>query len=529
MAHSQLGTWTDSASNKTKTPTRQMSARSIDSEATSFTMKTLGLNFPKSLGPPAPVLDMIPINDSKALPRTVKFLYERKEAIAKINKLAEKSLPTHIQNLKDLSEQYETHSFDFKTLAKKHDILSKKLEEVGKSSKRLEAKNSTYQKQLAQLENQNNEFEALLCEKEEAIRSLEGTVRNQKVELDEKISLAERRFIEVKDRAIKEATFEKSQILKKKEAKLAQLKHVLGKSKFAEGDGYRLGESMLPHPSGVAAGAGTRLHQEMILRGRSPGRVKNSNSKSRQVETIQGVIPAYQSRTALAAVSPSVSKRLSPTPAHIRQHQQVHQSPSIVQSRSRNLDTNGNCNSTPIGAPLRRSRSKSMENLSASKQMVLAHQPKQYDQVETNTILQPNIKSSKMVQNLPANKELQKYSKYYLRAQQFDSEGELETQFLKGDIVKTKKLHKNSEHGVAVQFTDVEIVKSRDPVVKAMRPNGENSFIRNSPSKMSRNGNISASTVNSPGKYAGMIKRVKANLNNISDAISHGGSTSTLG
>ena len=111
--------------------------------------------------------------------------------------------------------------------------------------------------------------------------------------------------------------------------------------------------------------------------------------------------------------------------------------------------------------PLRR-RSKSTENLSSKP--YLSHKP--LETIKTGTILQPNCKVSKHV-HVPTNKDLQGHQKYLLTAQTVDSEGEVQTQFLKGEITKTRKLHEKDGQGIAVQFTDVEILKTRDPTATA--------------------------------------------------------------
>jgi len=142
--------------------------------------------------------------------------------------------------------------------------------------------------------------------------------------------------------------------------------------------------------------------------------------------------------------------------------------------------------------PLRR-RSRSHENIntvgSGPSKAYLSHKP--VETLNTGTILQPNCKVSKHV-HIPTNKDLKNHEKYLLTAQCLDSEGELQTQYLKGDILKTQKTHPKGEHGIAVQFTDVEILKTRDPIKASMQENDENRYIRNSPSKSPRKYNSNA-------------------------------------
>ena len=98
--------------------------------------------------------------------------------------------------------------------------------------------------------------------------------------------------------------------------------------------------------------------------------------------------------------------------------------------------------------PLRR------RSRSADQKPYLSHRPR--DCLPTKTILQPNVKVSGSHKHMPSPKELQKHSKYLLTAQTLDSEGEIETKYLSGDIVRTRP-NVDGEPGVAVQFTDMEI------------------------------------------------------------------------
>ena len=71
-----------------------------------------------------------------------------------------------------------------------------------------------------------------------------------------------------------------------------------------------------------------------------------------------------------------------------------------------------------------------------------------------------------------------------------DSEGEIRTQFMKGDILRTRKMQ-NGDAGIAVQFTDMEILKTKDPnTFSSPHRNQENNSNHNhnfSPSPFKRN------------------------------------------
>ncbi|XP_070547007.1 kinesin-like protein KIF23 isoform X1 [Ptychodera flava] len=75
--------------------------------------------------------------------------------------------------------------------------------------------------------------------------------------------------------------------------------------------------------------------------------------------------------------------------------------------------------------------------------------------LETETVLQPAIKKKKTVAVM--NKKDLKADKYILTHQEEDSQGEMETQLIKGDVFTTRG------GGHAVQFTDIEMLTQESP------------------------------------------------------------------
>ena len=426
---------------------------------------------------PLPVIDGVSLNDHETFPKTIKFLFERKEKIAQIKKSLKKSLPEYNKNLKKLADQFSEHNLDFTKLSAKFDTTTKELSETKKITKILEAKNTTLQKEISELEKVNQEYDLANQDKEKFICDLQDQVGHQKYELDQRLSLAEKRLNEVTAKAVRDATFEKNEKLKQREAKLAQLKHVLAKSGCDTDEGISSNCRIAPMAS---------LGPNVNTRGRSQRPVVQ-----KKVQALQNSSPKK------SKPRPAQRKKVTATAAP---ENDLQNAPSIAKSR----------NIQEMGAPLRRSRSKSQENLK-DKSLVLAHTAKADRSFgpPADSILRPKILPAKTIHTNPSNKDLQKHSKYVLTAESYDTDGERQTQYLKGDIIKTKKMNKKSEHGVSVQFTEMEILKSVDPVVKAMRPNNENSFVRNSPQK-------------SPSKFECMIQNVRRNLSNISDAVSQG-------
>ncbi|XP_028399319.1 kinesin-like protein KIF23 [Dendronephthya gigantea] len=90
----------------------------------------------------------------------------------------------------------------------------------------------------------------------------------------------------------------------------------------------------------------------------------------------------------------------------------------------------------------------------------LEHKPA--ENFETETILRPVLKNKKTV-NVPEEKHFKESqaTNYVLEHQEADSQGELETKLIKGDIYKT------TGGGRCVQFTDVETLKTNFDVARS--------------------------------------------------------------
>lgn len=79
--------------------------------------------------------------------------------------------------------------------------------------------------------------------------------------------------------------------------------------------------------------------------------------------------------------------------------------------------------------------------------------------VPLGTILQPNIKNGKSITKLTDVKDLtRKTTKYCLIAQGADTEGEVETNLYKGNVIPT------CAGGAQVIFDDVECLKQKSPL-----------------------------------------------------------------
>lgn len=90
----------------------------------------------------------------------------------------------------------------------------------------------------------------------------------------------------------------------------------------------------------------------------------------------------------------------------------------------------------------------------------LEHKPA--DNYETETILRPVLKKKKTVQ-VPEEKHFKasQATNYVLEHQEADSQGELETKLIKGDVYRT------TGGGHCVQFTDVETLKTNFDVARS--------------------------------------------------------------
>jgi chromosome segregation ATPase len=141
-------------------------------------------------------------------------------------------MPVHVKNLKGLVSQYENHRNHFEEISDRYNEVTKELENTKKTNKRLDAKNITYQKQIGKLEREKADSGMAINEKDAKIRDMTRQVRTQRNELDKQLGMAERKYKMDTDKAVRHAVGTTEARLKSREAKLAQLKHVLDKTKF---------------------------------------------------------------------------------------------------------------------------------------------------------------------------------------------------------------------------------------------------------------------------------------------------------
>ncbi|XP_078576434.1 kinesin-like protein KIF23 isoform X2 [Branchiostoma floridae x Branchiostoma japonicum] len=105
----------------------------------------------------------------------------------------------------------------------------------------------------------------------------------------------------------------------------------------------------------------------------------------------------------------------------------------------------------PTAPPVRLNHRRSR---SASGDRWLDHKP--VCNLDTETVLQPHLKK-KMTVSVPDVKNIKKTDKYMLTHQEEDSQGEIETKLIKGDVFKSRG------GGHSVQFTDIEVLKQEAP------------------------------------------------------------------
>uniref|UniRef100_A0A4W3IIM1 Kinesin-like protein n=1 Tax=Callorhinchus milii TaxID=7868 RepID=A0A4W3IIM1_CALMI len=105
------------------------------------------------------------------------------------------------------------------------------------------------------------------------------------------------------------------------------------------------------------------------------------------------------------------------------------------------------CNTPPVLLRHRRSNS-------AGGERWVDHKP--FGSVETDTVLQPIVPNS-IPMPVPSEKALSKGDKYILTHQELASDGEIETQLIKGEVFRTRG------GGQSVQFTNIERLTQESP------------------------------------------------------------------
>lgn len=629
------GSKNNQASNKniTKTATERSRFKSatqdsdIETESetgitSDYTIESCEFQLPDNLGNPPPVCQAVEMHDDKTFPKVLAWLLERKEKMQEIGSVMTRTMPVHVKNLKGLVSQYENHRNHFEEVSDRYNEVCKELECTKKTNKRLDAKNITYQKQIGKLEREKADSGMAINEKDARIREITRQVRTQRQELDKQLGMAERKHKMETDKAVRGAVATTEARLKSREAKLAQLKHVLDKTKFdgnVNGGGndsppaqnsnsrpntrnqanndrqspqtnnnkvqnyinkQNLEQNKMknsaenPFNNPLSGNEKTARYIESLQQHEfektptnSPKRysgehntsydsifrkhgddldqsiesvhfsssdftkfVDQNNNKQGQIysqrynreyydqENYRQENYAQENHNRKNSIHENCNQqsyiheqynqerysqnnnlfqndtdfqnnnefqpKICDTPTRSKQYQvhvgrrpfsaspskKKHRAPSTPTSSSiqRSISQSGrskpryieqprpSCGAPPVNhpAPLRR-RSRSAD----AKTPYLSHKPQEC--IPTKTLLQPNCKVSKHV-HIPTEKDLATHKKYLLTAQDMDSEGEIQTKFMKGDILRTRKMP-NGDAGIAVQFTDMEILKTKDP------------------------------------------------------------------
>ena len=253
-----------------------------------YTVKTSEFDLPHNLGQPPPDIENVNLEDNEIFPSVINWLLDRKRKVKDIKDTVNRTMPVHVKNLQDLVHQYENHTSHFRELNERYEDTRKELETEKTANRRLEAKMNTCNRHIGKLEREKQEQEISITDKESKIRELKQQVHSSRGDLQNKLGQAHKRFGVEKDRAVREATQEKNQMLRKKEAKLAQLRQVLDKQNFDDA-GHR---PRLPGGNGKSPSAGYGQGRPSTAPKPGSPNKNRPNTRSQTISTSKGT-PTY--------------------------------------------------------------------------------------------------------------------------------------------------------------------------------------------------------------------------------------------
>lgn len=356
-----------------------------------------------------PLLELSSCNDSTTLSNLIFYLEDR----IKLRRTLFTDWKQRQDEVRQLILQLEQDNIDLtKALEEQRGVLTDKEKETKSYEKRIRQLNEKYE--ILQRTSQTFESQKRQTELElEKHRELVHKERTEKMKLKQALkdlTSSERlRYQKEMDKRVKQAQMEMEGHIFEKSEKLRQLRHVV---------------QHLDVP------AETQVEFQRIM------------TEEKPVRTVP--------HTPISAPQVPKSRRppVASKPTHPRTKTTSNSTPSIKKKqRSRSPPASTGRPNKDI-APVRSKH----HRRSRSSDYWLEHKP--VETLNTNTVMQPNLKNKKTVK-MPGIKDFKATPNYILTHQEEDSSGEIETQLIKGEVMKTRG------GGTSVQFTDIETLKKK--------------------------------------------------------------------
>ena len=366
-----------------------------------------------------PNIDVADSMDCDTLPNLISFLENRicrvsktSHEVAHLSSVFRNNITSNLHNNGDLETKLSEAENELSCRDKEILRLEKQVKKLESKNQVLTRTTQVFEKDKKQLQDQLNVAEVQLknshMETQKMHTKLRGAVENTKVQLE--------RECEKRVRNVQTEMQEKMWV---KDERLRQLKNIIadGKERVPRTPDVREGRALTRRPftplsSAPSSSSSVSSHTRLAHKRRSKSAENLLTEKDRKLpnslrDKSNSENNLHQKKKKSVALEPA---------------------PPVAPKHRRSCTTNHGW---------------------------LAHYPN--TTVQPETILQPNIRPNRVV-NVPSPKDVATANKYLLTHQSEDTDGELKTQLVKGEVFHTRT------GGQQVQFVDIETLQQSNPM-----------------------------------------------------------------
>nr|XP_019955103.1 PREDICTED: kinesin-like protein KIF23 isoform X1 [Paralichthys olivaceus] len=437
--------------------------------------------------PALPSSEVVDPFDDQTLPRLVEVLEKRRHIRQMISEQFKTKANTLMSMLQQFDNQHNAketflHNQQGKLNEKDKMIVTQRteLERLEKKSKMLEYKIDILQKTTDMYEQDKRSLQQELETREQRLQRELSERRRMEQRMHGVVTDTRHKWEKECERRVNAKQLEMQNKLWVKDEKLKQLKAIVTESSSSSGGGGCSTEC----PEKPARPSRERDRNITQKRSASPSPAPDlsqtpSHQNRANVRAVQDPYPTSSSSTSSTSSSayPSVASSISHweqrfpvTPQHrSRTPALCHGTSSVGRRRGQRWakDTEAPATTLVYGLDLEAGRRMAppihpmhRRSHSAGGEKWVDHKPS--SNLDLDTVMQPIIPNAIKV-STPNEKALSKCHKYVLRHQELDSDGEIETKLIKGNVFKTRG------GGQAVQFTDIETLTQECPTAPSRK------------------------------------------------------------
>ncbi|ELU04176.1 hypothetical protein CAPTEDRAFT_226670 [Capitella teleta] len=376
------------------------------------------------LGPLFPSTELLDPADEVTLRTLIDFLRRRETTRTTLIGDLSSREDRFRTRLLEIERQNQELKSENQSLRKQLDSNESQSNKIHRQVRSLEKANEALQRTASQFEQEKKGLERELDDKEYRMRKAMSDKDRLKQDFNTKMALTEHEVGRQLEQAKRKLKNESQQQLRAKQQKLEMLRTIINDSDVDSVTSQSsVGTPMVTRPR-----SRTVTSRYLAATGRGSIIPARSEPDLSSIDSANDSRPPHSSLRNRTPFTQPVNKAVPRTTRN--------RSPPPVKPK-------------PVVNPrIKHRRSKS------SNDVWLDHKPT--NTVDTGTILQPNIKKKKSVNQL-SEKATREASKYLLTHQEMDSDDNLTTKLVKGHITRT------SAGGSAVVFDDVETIKQTSP------------------------------------------------------------------